>query len=54
MPDNRAMAGLFLAVGGCEAKSAIDEERTFTMPVDAILRGRKKFLERKSIQRIER
>ncbi|MEO7100023.1 MAG: GNAT family N-acetyltransferase [Luteolibacter sp.] len=54
MPDNRAMAGLFLAVGGSAAKSSMDEERTFTLPVDAILQSREKFLERKNIQRIER
>ncbi|MEO8616417.1 MAG: GNAT family N-acetyltransferase [Luteolibacter sp.] len=54
LPDNRAMAGLFLAAGGSEAKSPMNEERHFTMPVDAVLRSRKKFLERKKIERIER
>jgi acyl-CoA hydrolase/RimJ/RimL family protein N-acetyltransferase len=54
LPDNRAMAGLFLAVGGTEAKSSMDEERSFEMSVDRILRSRKAFLERKKIQRIER
>ena len=54
LPDNRAMAGLFLAAGGSEAKSSMDEEREFTIPVDAVLRSRKKFLERKKIERIER
>lgn len=54
MPDNRAMAGLFLATGGVEAGSSMHEERTFTIPVDAILRSQKKFLERKKIQRNER
>jgi len=54
LPENRAMAGLFLAAGGSEEKALIDEERTFNMPVDQILRSRKKFLERKNIQRIER
>ncbi|MEO5715187.1 MAG: GNAT family N-acetyltransferase [Luteolibacter sp.] len=54
LPDNRAMAGLFLAAGGTEAKSPMDEERSFSMPVDAVLRSRKKFLERKKIERIER
>jgi RimJ/RimL family protein N-acetyltransferase len=54
LPDNRAMAGLFLAVGGTEAKSSMDEERSFEMSVDKILRSRKAFLERKKIQRVER
>jgi acyl-CoA hydrolase/GNAT superfamily N-acetyltransferase len=54
LPDNRAMAGLFLAVGGTEAKSPMDEERSFEMSVDKILRSRKSFLERKKIQPIER
>jgi acyl-CoA hydrolase/GNAT superfamily N-acetyltransferase len=53
LPDNRAMAGLFLAAGGTETKAPMDEERTFEIPVDKILRSRKKFLERKDIQRIE-
>jgi hypothetical protein len=54
LPDNRAMAGLFLAVGGGEVESSPDEERTFEMSVEKILQSRKKFLERKKIQRIER
>lgn len=54
LPDNRAMAGLFLAVGGTEAKASMDEERSFEMSVEKILRSRKSFLERKKIQRIER
>ena len=54
LPENRAMAGLFLAAGGEETKALIDEERTFNMPVDRILRSRRKFMERKNIQRIER
>ena len=54
LPDNRAMAGLFLAVGGSEVKSPMDEERVFTMPLDGILRLRKKFLERKNIQVLKR
>ena len=53
MPDNRAMAGLFLAVGGSESQAPMDEERTFTVPVAAILKSRQKFLERKNIQRLE-
>jgi acyl-CoA hydrolase len=54
LQDNRAMAGLFLAAGGAEAKSSPDDERIFEMPVEKILRTRKKFLERKHIQRLER
>jgi acyl-CoA hydrolase/RimJ/RimL family protein N-acetyltransferase len=55
LPDNRAMAGLFLAAGGAEAKSSPDDdERIFEMPVEKILRTRKKFFERKNIQRLER
>ena len=54
LPDNRAMAGLFLAAGGAEAKSSRDDERIFKMPVEKILRTRKKFLARKNIQRLER
>ena len=54
LPDNRAMAGLFLAVGAVESKSATDGERDFRMSVDGILKTRKKFLERKMIRRIER
>jgi acyl-CoA hydrolase/GNAT superfamily N-acetyltransferase len=54
LPDNRAMAGLFLAAGGTESPSAADDERTFRMPVDKILRTREKFLKSKHIQRIER
>ncbi len=54
LPDNRAMAGLFLAAGGTETKAPMDEERSFEMQVEKILRTRKKFLEKKKIQRIER
>jgi acyl-CoA hydrolase/RimJ/RimL family protein N-acetyltransferase len=54
MPDNRAMAGLFLAVGGHVENSSIHEERTFIMSVKEILKTRPEFLERKKIQRIER
>lgn len=54
MPDNRAMAGLFLAVGGVESKADSEGERDFRIPVERILKSRKKFLERKTIQRIER
>ncbi|MDP3851346.1 MAG: GNAT family N-acetyltransferase [Luteolibacter sp.] len=54
LPDNRAMAGLFLAAGGRESSSCADDERMFRMPVDQILRTREKFLKNKLIQRIER
>lgn len=54
LPDNRAMAGLFLAAGGTEDKGAMDEERSFQMPLETILRSRKKFLTRKNIQRLDR
>ena len=54
LPDNRAMAGLFLAVGAVESKSGTDDERELRMSVDRILKSRKKFLERKKIRRIER
>jgi GNAT superfamily N-acetyltransferase len=54
LPDNRAMAGLFLAVGAVESKSGMDGERELRMSVDRILKSRKKFLERKKIRRIER
>jgi acyl-CoA hydrolase len=54
LPDNRAMAGLFLAAGDTESPSAADDERMFRMPVDKILRTREKFLKSKHIQRIER
>jgi hypothetical protein len=54
LPDNRAMAGLFLAAGGSESGAAMDEERSFIVPVEAVLKSRKKFLERKNIQRLER
>jgi acyl-CoA hydrolase/GNAT superfamily N-acetyltransferase len=52
--DNRAMAGLFLAAGGTETNAPPDEDRVFQMPVDQILRSRKKFLAKKNIQPIER
>jgi acyl-CoA hydrolase/GNAT superfamily N-acetyltransferase len=54
MPDNRAMAGLFLAAGGEESKAAAGDERGFKISVARILKGRKQFLKRKNIQRIER
>jgi acyl-CoA hydrolase len=54
LPENRAMAGLFLAAGGSEEGSPLDDERTFHMPVVKILATRAGFLERKKIQRIDR
>ncbi len=54
MPDNRAMAGLFLAVGGVESKADSERERDFRISVEQILKSWKKFLERKMVQRIER
>jgi len=37
-----------------ESKSGAEGEREFRMSVDRILKSRKKFLERKTISRIER
>jgi RimJ/RimL family protein N-acetyltransferase len=54
MPDNRAMAGLFLATGGIESTSDMTEEREFRIPIDSILMSREKFLKRKGIFRNER
>jgi len=54
LPENRAMAGLFLAVGGTESHDGIDDERGFEIPVTGILASRPAFLKRKSIQRIDR
>jgi acyl-CoA hydrolase/RimJ/RimL family protein N-acetyltransferase len=54
MPDNRAMAGLFLAVGGVESKADSEGEREFRIPVERILKSRKKFLERKEIYQNDR
>jgi acyl-CoA hydrolase len=51
--DNRAMAGLFQAVGGLESAGEDDDERTFRMPVDSILKSRPAFLKSKHILRIE-
>ncbi len=53
MPENRAMAGLFIAAGGVESTSDVTVEREFRIPVDSILKSRKKFLERKGIFRIK-
>jgi acyl-CoA hydrolase/GNAT superfamily N-acetyltransferase len=54
LADNRAMAGLFLAVGAVETRVGMSDEREFRMSLEKVLKGRKKFLERKSISRIER
>ena len=54
LPDNRAMAGLFLAAGGTEEKAAMEDEREFEMSVELILSSRKAFLEKKKIKRIDR
>lgn len=54
LPDNRAMAGLFLAVGAVESKADANGEREFKISIERVLKSRKKFLERKKIYRIER
>ena len=54
LPNNRAMAVVFTAVGGVEARMAMDEERSFKMSVAQIMAKREHFLERKHINRVER
>ncbi len=54
LPNNRAMAGLFLAVGGKESKTEMDEERMFTIGLDGILSSREQFLQRKQIETTKR
>jgi RimJ/RimL family protein N-acetyltransferase len=54
LKDNRPMAGLFRAAGGRESDEAENEERTFRIPVNAILKSRSAFLKNKKIQRIDR
>ncbi len=54
MPDNRAMAGLFLAAGAVESKSAAGDEREFRISVARVLKARNPFLKRKQINRIDR
>lgn len=54
LQDNRAMAGLFIAAGGKETKPSPDDERTFEIPMEKILRTRKDFLQRKNIERLDR
>lgn len=54
LPENRAMAGLFLKAGAVEDTPPGSEERHFVMDVKRILRGRKRFLELKNIRKAER
>lgn len=54
MPDNRAMAGLFLAASAVETKSAAGDEREFRISVAQILKAREPFLKRKHIYKIDR
>lgn len=54
LSENRAMAGLFLAVGAVESSSEMDGERELRMSVEEILETRSGFLERKKIKRLER
>lgn len=53
LPENRAMSGLFLAVGGKETHTGDSDERSFEIPVASILKSRKAFLTRKQIQRLD-
>ena len=54
LPENRAMAGLFLAAGGEREKAGGEDGERFRIPVDAILKSRPAFLKSKHIQRIDR
>jgi hypothetical protein len=54
LKDNRAMAGLFRAAGGTESEGAEEDERTFNMTVNSILKSQPAFLKSKHIQRIDR
>ena len=54
LPNNLAMAVVFATAGGTEVRAGLDEERSFRMWVDTIVRDRDQFLERKAICRIER
>lgn len=54
LPDNRAMAGLFLAVGAVESKVDMAGERYFKISVERVLKAREKFLGRKNIRVIDR
>ncbi len=51
LSDNRAMAGLFLAVGAVESNADMDGERDLRMSVEQILERRSEFLERKNIKK---
>lgn len=53
LPENRAMAGLFLAAGGVESPSPGGGERGFAIRIRGILGSRAAFLKRKHIQRSE-
>lgn len=54
LPENRAMAALFLAAGGSEETSCGGGERSFRMSLAKILRSRRAFLKRKNIHPITR
>lgn len=54
LPSNRAMAMIFTAVGGVEARESVDEDRSFRMSVARIVESRGRFLEGKGIRRLER
>jgi len=54
LPNNHAMAGLFLHAGAEESTVRGDDERSFRMPVAALVKNRQGYLERKHIRRIER
>lgn len=54
MQENRAMAGLFLAVGARETRCGPDDERGFEIELKDILASRPAFLKRKRIQRLDR
>jgi acyl-CoA hydrolase/ribosomal protein S18 acetylase RimI-like enzyme len=53
MPENRAMAGLFIAAGGVERRDGSGEDRCFGIEVSKILRSRAAFQKRKHIRIIE-
>ncbi|MCF7676054.1 MAG: GNAT family N-acetyltransferase [Akkermansiaceae bacterium] len=54
LPNNRAMAAVFVAAGGVEDRPAMEEDRCFRLAVDAILARREEFEAKKQISRIER
>jgi acyl-CoA hydrolase/GNAT superfamily N-acetyltransferase len=54
LPENRAMASLFLAVGATEMKEDSGGERYFKISVERVLEARRKFLKRRNIQFIDR